>query len=192
SGPILAGPPVAIRVRFSEPVTPFGAGLQVVGPPGQPVQQGPVQSDGDTLSVPVDAAEPGTYLVRWRITADDTHPARGSFAFSVGRASGPAAAQTDADRGEGAALLLQAVGRWLHFFGYALGFGTLAFRLLVRGVVSAAPGASRWRLVGWGVVLLLLAEPLALLGQTAGLDPDAPLAPEAISGALDSAFGRAL
>ena len=89
-------------------------------------------------------------------------------------------------------MLLQTVGRWLHFFGYALGFGTLAV---------SAPGARRRgrgggrgprRLVGWGIVLLLLAEPLALFGQTASLDPDAPLAPETISGALDSAFGRVL
>jgi copper transport protein len=192
SGPLLAVPPTTVHVRFSEPVAPFGGGIQVLGPSGRRVERGPLQTDGAELSVPVDAAEPGTYLVRWRITAEDTHPARGSFAFSVGRASGPAAAQTGADRAEGAALLLQAVGRWLHFFGYALGFGTLAFRLLVRGAVGLAPGGSRWRLVGWGVVLLLLAEPFALLGQTASLDPDAPLAPEAISSALDSAFGRAL
>ena len=49
--------------------------------------------------MPVDAAAPGTYVVRWRITADDTHPARGSFTFSVGHASAPPADTASDDAG---------------------------------------------------------------------------------------------
>lgn len=67
-------------------------------------------------------------------------------------------------------LFLLVVARWLHFVGYALGFGTIAFSLW-----AATPGDQLfwkrrlWQLVNIGIVLLLCAEPLALLAQTIGV-----------------------
>jgi copper transport protein len=43
-----------------------------------------------------------------------------------------------------------------------------------------------------GVVLLLIAEPVALLAQTTSLDASGALDPETMSGALESSFGRVL
>src|SRR5207237_4190376 len=63
-------------------------------------------------------------------------------------------------------LALQAVARWVHFAGFALVFGVAGYCLLTR----RAPGFGR--LVGAGVVLLIVAEPLAFVGQLASLSLD--------------------
>lgn len=63
---------------------------------------------------------------------------------------------------------LLVMARWLHFIGYALGFGTLAFGMIALGVSSVSMRRV-WRLVSIGIVLMLCAEPLALLAQTIGM-----------------------
>jgi putative copper export protein len=83
-------------------------------------------------------------------------------------------------------LVLQALGRWLHFAGYALGFGAAMYALFV------ANDARPLRLAGAGVVLLLVAEPLALLAQTASFDPSQTFDTDALVSALASPFGRVL
>lgn len=186
---VLAQAPREVRITFSEPVTAFGRGLDVVAPSGRLVSGG-VVGKGDTLSVPVEAVEQGTYLVEWRVVAQDTHPSRGTYSFSVGRTGPtPAGLATGADLGSVApfGLLLQALGRWLHFLGFALAFGTLAFQLLV--VREAEPAPRVRRLVGAGIVLLVLAEPVALAGQAASLGS---LDPASMADVLGSAFGRVL
>jgi len=72
-------------------------------------------------------------------------------------------------------LALQAFARWLHFIGFALVFGVVAY------------GGAR-RLIAGGVALLIVAEPVALLAQLASLsfDSDTALA------VLGSSFGRLL
>jgi putative copper export protein len=83
-------------------------------------------------------------------------------------------------------LVLQALGRWLHFAGYALGFGAATYALFVAN--SPRP----LRLAGAGVVLLLIAEPLGLFAQTASFDPTQTFDGDALTGALASPFGRVL
>src|SRR2546428_5731207 len=65
--------------------------------------------------------------------------------------------------------VLAVVGRALHFLGYALGFGSLAFRWLVLRPLAlprvAAFDRVLWRLTRFGGVALLLAEPLVALGH---------------------------
>src|SRR2546428_4286883 len=65
--------------------------------------------------------------------------------------------------------VLAVVGRALHFLGYALGFGSLAFRWLVLRPLAvprvAAFDRVLWRLTRFGVVALVLAEPLVVLGH---------------------------
>jgi copper transport protein len=143
----------------------------------------------------VEASEPGTYLVTWRVIAQDTHPARGRFAFSVDRESelaSPGLADLGASSPIG--LALEVVARWLHLAGLALSFGIVAFRLLVLDRLSLSrcePIVGRlWGLVGVGTVLLLLAEPLSLLAQTTSLASGAPVDADLVISALDSSFGR--
>lgn len=178
-----------VRITFSEPVTAFGRGIDVVSPSGRLVS-GTAVASGDSLSVAVESTELGTYLVEWRVVAQDTHPSRGTYTYSVGHTGpAPAGLATGADVGSVAplGLLLQALGRWLHFIGFALAFGTFAFQLLVLREPDPAPRLRR--LVNAGILLLVAAEPVALAGQAASLGS---LDPASMADVLGSAFGRVL
>jgi copper transport protein len=82
--------------------------------------------------------------------------------------------------------VLQALGRFLHFAGLALGFGVATYALFV------ARNPRPLRLAGAGVAMLLVAEPLALLAQTSSLDPAQTFDGDALTSALASPFGRVL
>jgi copper transport protein len=184
-GSLLESAPAAVTLVFSEAVTPAGTGIQVFSPSGAQVA-GRAHVDGAALAAPVRASETGTYVVSWQVLAADTHPSRGIFAFSVGR-RGPNPFSALLDSGSAGTatplgLALQALARWIHFAGYALAFGVAAY-------LTAFAGAARLRpLIGAGVALLIVAEPLSLLAQLASLsfDGDTALA------VLGSNFGRLL
>ncbi len=189
TGVVLQEPPGSVRLSFSEPVQLIGRGLRVLSPAGRPVQRGKPAVEGEQVSVEIDAGEPGTYVVDWQVVSSDTHPARGRFAFSVGQPSATATAGgVEVGQVTPLGLALQALGRWLHFAGYALAFGTLAVTFLAGA--GAIPG--QWRLTNAGIVLLLAAELPALLGQTASLGLDQTFDGDAIGDALASPFGRLL
>ena len=157
----LASPPKTVVIRLSERSDPVGQGIRITGPSGRDVARGPVVVAGATLTRALDAREQGSYVVEWLVVGDDAHPARGTFLFSVGepsRASVPRHLPT----GE----LLAAAGRWLSLAGLALGFGVVFAALLSGGMTTRL-----WRLVSAGVVLMIVAEPVALLGQLAALAP---------------------
>jgi len=182
---VLQTAPAVVTLVFSEPVTPAGAGIKVFGPSGSEVA-GRVAANGAVLSAPLSPADAGTYIVSWQVFATDTHPSRGAFAFSVGRASqNPFSGLLDAGEAGTATplgLALQAIARWVHFLGFALTFGVIAYGAVIHR------GAAPSRLVGAGLVLLIAAEPLALVAQLASLsfDGDTALA------VLGSNFGRLL
>lgn len=140
---------------------------------------------GAVLSTPLSSAETGTYVVLWQVYAADTHPSRGAFDFSVGqRSDNPYASllsTPEAGTATPLGLALQAAARWVHFAGFALTFGVVAYGLLVRRPAFGP-------LVSAGVGLLILAEPMSFLGQLASLsfDGDTALA------VLGSPFGRIL
>jgi copper transport protein len=184
AGAVLSEPPAGVELRFSEAVTAAGPGITVLAPSGRVVNRGGVGVAGRNLSARVQSAEHGTYLVRWAVIAQDTHPSRGQLTFSVGQ-PGPVPAGpgfgSDVGAVSPAGLLLQALGRWLHFVGLALGFGTLAFQVFVRPVADRRLD----RLVVGGVAVLALAQPVALLGQAVSLD----LPPQDV---LASSFGQTL
>jgi copper transport protein len=186
---LLPSPPGQVRITFSEPVTAFGRGIDVISPSGRLVSA-VAHADGDSLTAALAAAEQGTYLVEWRVVAQDTHPSRGTYTFSVGRSSAvPSGLASSSDLGAVAplGLVLQALARWLHFLGFALAFGTIAFQLLV---LSESQPTVRLRvLVNAGIVLLLLAEPIALLAQALSLGS---VDSASVADVLGSAFGRVL
>ena len=131
----------------------------------------------------------GTYAVIWTVIAADTHPSRGGLTFSVGHASAvraPGLGGGDVGLVSPLGLVLQALGRFLHFAGFALGFGAATYSLFV------ARDPRPMRLAGAGVAMLLAAEPLALLAQTASLDAAQTFDGDALTGALASSFGRVL
>ena len=159
------------------------------GPDGKLVSTGHARAEGSRLSVELSAGTEGTYAVIWTVVATDTHPSRGEFTFSVGHASpvhAPGLGGGNIGLASPLGLVLQALGRWLHFAGFALGFGAATYALFV------ARDNGPLRLAGAGAALLLVAEPLALLAQTASFDPALTFDGDALIGALASPFGRVL
>lgn len=198
TGVVLRQAPRSVHLFFNERVDLVGRGVRVLAPSGRRVEAGPALASGAEVSVNVDAAQPGTYVVIWRAVASDTHPAQGTFAFSVGRPSIPTGGRAGA-RGSGGSTLgmvLQVLARALHFAGYALSFGIFAFRQLVLAPLSLTNDATSerrvWRLVGAGVLALLIAEPLALVAQATSLGGGGASDLEVLGGVLDSSFGRVL
>ena len=63
TGVVVAAPPSVVRLTFNEPVQPIGRGIRVVAPSGRRVERGPARASGRSVSVDVDAAEQGTYVV---------------------------------------------------------------------------------------------------------------------------------
>ena len=192
---LLSAVPGFVSINFSEPVTPFGRGIDVFSPDGNRVSGTATRKglDGTTLVAPLidyQRLPEGTYLVEWRVVAQDTHPSRGAYTFSVGHPGpAPGGAVESGDLGAVAplGLLLQALARWLHFLGFALSFGVLTFQLLVLRELQPPPRLRR--LVYLGIGLLIVAEPIALVAQAASLGTvDSP----SLADVLGSAFGRVL
>lgn len=187
-GIVLDRDPAHLTLRFSEPVTAVGSGIEVLSPGGRRIQSGAARSAGNTLTTDIDSDEVGTFLVSWKVVSQDTHPSRGQFTFAVG-AVGPAPASPSqgADIGSVSApgLAIQTGSRWLHLAGVALALGPLLL-LLLR---LAPESGGLYRLVGAGILLLIASEPLALAGQAISLGSfDASSAGDV----LGSSFGRVL
>ena len=185
----MAAPPAAVTLIFTEPVTPAGAGIKVYSPSGHQVA-GTAVSKGSVLSAPVSSAETGTFVVSWQVLAADTHPSRGAFRFVVDRPSANPYSSLLAGGEIGTAtplgFLLQALARLVHFVGFALVFGMIGYSTLTR--IKQTENRPDRRLVGTGVILLVAAEPLALVGQLASLSFDGDTA----IAVLASGFGRLL
>jgi copper transport protein len=189
AGAILNSLPDAVDLLFSEAITPAGRGISVYGPDGRLASSGSARAQGNRLSVQLRDAGEGTYAVIWTVVATDTHPSRGELTFSVGHASpvnAPGFGGGNIGLASPLGLILQALGRWLHFAGFSLGFGAATYALFV------ARDARPLRLAGAGAALLLVAEPISLLAQTASLDPTQTFDAEALISALASPFGRVL
>lgn len=189
AGAIVTTRPASVTLVFSEAVTPAGRGISVYQPNGRLAQNGPAKAQGARLSVELTAGGDGTYAVVWTVFASDTHPSRGELTFSVGHPSpvrAPGIGGGDVGEVSAIGLLLQALGRWLHFAGFALGFGAAMYALFV------ARDPRPLRVASVGVALLLVAEPLALLAQTASIDPAQTFDGDALTSALASPFGRVL
>ena len=172
--------PRTVVIRLSEHSEPVGDGISVTGPDGREVAHGPVVVGPSSLTRAIDARQHGSYVVEWLAVGSDSHPARGAFFFSVGEPTnavlpGPARAGRS----------LEVLGRWLSLLGFALGFG-VPFAALLSGGMTAR----LWRLVSAGVVLLIVAEPVALLGQTALLAPSRMFEPQLIEDVLLTSYGH--
>ena len=182
---VLDAVPATVSLRFTEPVTPAGAGIKMFSPSGRQVASR-VTTRGFLLLAIVDSTETGTFVVSWQVLAADTHPSRGTFEFVVGQPSANPYSGLLSGGEIGTTtplgLALQAIARWVHFGGFALVFGVAAYQVLTQSKERAR------RLVGAGVILLIAAEPLLLLAQLASLSFDGDTA----IAVLASGFGRLL
>jgi len=188
-GDRLTHAPGSVAITFSEPVTLVGLGITVTSPSGRRISSGRAREVNSTLIVEVADAGQGTYTVSWRAVARDTHPTSGTYTFDVGHASAPAAEVGSAGLLTPAGVALVTLAGWLHFLGFALGFGSLAFGVLVLG---SEREPTLLRLSGAGIVLLLAAVPMALVGQAASLGGFDQLDAQSLIDVLASPFGLIL
>ncbi|GAC1681411.1 MAG: hypothetical protein PVS3B1_22320 [Ktedonobacteraceae bacterium] len=192
---VLSKGPTSIQLLFSEPVQPVGQAIRVISPANKMLEHGRLQINGLRLTMPITTEQPGTYLVIWQVISPNTDPVSGRFVFSVGHPAGPWSG-TSASGVTPLGIWLQVLAHWLHFLGYALGFGTLAFRQFVlRPLVLTREERIEqvlWRLVTLGILALALAEPLALFAQSASLGAGGLFDAEIIGDILASSFGRVL
>jgi copper transport protein len=182
---ILQRPPTTITLTFTEPVTPAGSGINVFSPSGNQVAA-PARPVGRTLTAPVTSGESGTYVVTWQVLAADTHPSRGAFRFTVGSPTSnpyaPLLSGGEIGTATPLGFVLQALARWMHFFGVALTFGVIIYQRVTRREPRLR------RVVNAGLILLIAAEPVGLTAQLASLSFDGPTA----IAVMASGFGRLL
>ena len=172
--------PRAVVIRLTEHAEPVGDGFSVTGPDGREVARGPVVVGTTSLTRAIDGRQQGSYVVEWLAVGSDSHPARGAFFFSVGK---PTTAVLPGPARTGR--VLDVLGRWLSLLGFALGFG-VPFAALLSGGMTAR----LWRLVSVGVVLMIAAEPVALLGQTASLAPSRMFDTQLLEDILLTSYGH--
>lgn len=180
---MLSGSPTTVvSLRFNEDAEPVGRGISVTAPDGHEVAIGSVERHGPIMRRAINTRGRGTYLVEWLAVGSDTHPARGAYVFSIGERT-----LSGVPGGGHAGTALQAVGRWLSLAGYAIGFGVpFAAALALGGEMTRR----LWQLVRVGIVLMVLAEPLSLLGQTATLQPSHAFDPRLAGDILLTSYGH--
>lgn len=86
-GAVLADPPAAFSITFSEPVSPLS--LTLVKPDGSSLTLDRFKLRDRTIEIeaPADLTG-GMHVLSWRIVSEDGHPVGGSVVFSIGAASG--------------------------------------------------------------------------------------------------------
>jgi copper resistance protein C len=85
-GSVVAAPPKAIRIQFTQPVEAAFSHIHLFAVDGKAVDVGPVAtdpSDQTQLSAPITGTlAPGQYEVRWDVLSVDTHRTNGHFPFT--------------------------------------------------------------------------------------------------------------
>jgi copper transport protein len=152
-GAVVATPPGAFSLSFSEPVSPLV--LRLVRPDGSSTLLDRFALNDATLDIaaPADLGK-GTHVLSWRVISEDGHPVGGSVVFSIGApsAGGGAPPQEAADPALDAAIWAL---RTLVYIGLFIGAGGASFIAFIGGR-RAAPIV---RAAAW---LGLAAAPLSI------------------------------
>ncbi|HWF34102.1 MAG TPA: copper resistance protein CopC, partial [Solirubrobacteraceae bacterium] len=137
-GTVLAAPPHALRLVFSEDIVPRYARITVVTGHGRDLATAP-RVTGSVALIALRPGGKGSYTVRWQVVAsDDGHVTEGAFTYGVAvkpLPPGPVA-------GVGIPVAPEVLA-WLQFLGVALAGGLLAFRALVWGPAARVLGDAR-------------------------------------------------
>lgn len=93
AGATVSAPVEIVRLTFSRPVSPRQAQVLVAAPDGADLADGPARvSSGSVSQQLTRSAAAGSYLVSYRVVADDGHPITGQVSFSMVRAAATQAA----------------------------------------------------------------------------------------------------
>lgn len=189
--------PGAVTLTFTESVGFEPDAVRVHDRRGDRLRTGEARAaDPVTVVADLPVLADGSYVVTWRVTSADGHPAQGAFTFAVGRAppgvpEGLTERLLAAEGGSTSVGAAYAVARYLSFGATLVLVGAATF-LLVRWPGGFDEHARRW---------LLVTSMLAFLGALAGtvlqpLHGDARPLGDAFrgdvwSGAFDTRIGRA-
>jgi copper transport protein len=135
-GERLESSPDAIRLRFTEPVVPGSARIELQDSSGQQVDLGPARALGAGQEVEslLPRLGDGIYVVAWEsVSALDGHLEVGEFAFAVGVRGG---SSTLAVRTGGGVAWPETVASWLALVGLMAAGGALASERWVWGPVA--------------------------------------------------------
>jgi copper transport protein len=145
-GVVLAAPPPAYSLTFSEPVSPLS--LRLIKPDGTSVELGRFAVRDQTVRIEAPAGlGSGTHVLSWRVVSADGHPVGGSVVFSIGQPSATAPAVEDViDWPVRGGLWLARVALYLGLF-FGIG-GVFATRMLMPGLAAGRKAADAALLVG--------------------------------------------
>lgn len=135
-GERLESSPDAIRLRFTEPVVPGSARIELQDRVGEPVDLGPARAldSGQEVEALLPRLGDGIYVVSWEsVSALDGHLEVGEFAFAVGVRG---ASSTVAVRTGGGVAWPETVASWLALIGLMAAGGALASERWVWGPVA--------------------------------------------------------
>jgi copper transport protein len=165
SSAVLDKSPTEILLKFDEQVEVSLGGITLLDQKGAEIPVGaPEHVDGDPSRIrsSVPTLANGTYVVAWRVTSADSHPAEGAFSFVV--VSGDqvdinALAQRAFGTNDGRVSPLLGAARFASYVGLAGLVGGLAFFVIVW-----PSGADSWparRIVWFAWLILVIATALA-------------------------------
>lgn len=168
----VAEPPSVITLLFNERVT-LGEAPVVVGDASgapQPMDRVTTGRDGSAVVAPLPGdLQPGSYVVRWRVTGADGDVVEGEFRFTLGTA---VAGDSAAGGGPSIAWLTAAL-RWALFVGLAVALGGLVAQRVTdsaRLENLSLPAIRSWAPFGALAGLAGVAGLWTLLGPTSGVD----------------------
>lgn len=195
-GAVLAAPPSAVRLTFSETVQLPPGAISVVGPAGNRVAEViAAQPSGSVVSVGLPALQGaptrGTYTVSWRVISADSHPVGGAVSFSIGAPSRAGhAAGAHAGRAVGMAF---GVARFGGFAGLTVLIGAVALCCYGGAHVATRREVRRLVVVAWAVLVAAAFAALALQGPYASASGLTGLGDGALlTQTLHSHYGTAL
>jgi len=89
AGATVADPVGRVSLVFSEPVSPRQAQVLVMARNGEDLARGPAQASDGVVTQPLGrSATAGSYLVSYRVLAQDGHPITGQVSFAVAAGAG--------------------------------------------------------------------------------------------------------
>lgn len=158
--------PSRISLVFDEPVSVEPHGVRLLASDGDKVDTGEVISEleGRRLTIEVTGdLEPGRYVVRWQVTAQDGDVVDSAFDFAVASTGAGLEGRSGTATN---ALPVVVVLRWMFFLGLAGLLGSLVGERLARRTVPdaavprslARPAALVGALAGGGLLIHLLAS----------------------------------
>lgn len=199
-GAVLDRAPTSVKLDFTEGVEVQGGSVRVFDADGQRVDNGGVEVDGRTVTLPLPDLDNRSYVVTWRVTSPDSHPIRGAFTFQVGqRGAGATSRQVQglADRllaqqgGDRVVGVLSGVARFLMFGGLALLIGGAFFATVIWPAARASKAAKRVVQGGWLAVVIASVAGLLLYGPYAeGLGLGDSFTTSLLGDTLTTRFGQ--